>query len=234
MGAIGVELNKKIKDRFRAKAVEKAVTARNAARAAKKTTLEENPIGAALRVAGPWIAKKAGQAFSKGTKVTKGTGKGLGKGAGKGKASRGRMSLAGAIGAGIGAAAGGGSGSGSNAPNTSSAVNHKFSLKPTTSSSVKDTSIKSTRDERERQANLKMALRTESNVLNTIKSIVENDISEQTVRFNENQITINNTVAKKLLNVYESVNKTNKKKMEQMLNESATSFNKVLTFAVRQ
>jgi len=79
-----------------------------------------------------------------------------------------------------------------------------------------------------------MALRTESNVLNTIKSIVENDISEQTIRFNKNEITINNTVAKKLLNVYESVNKTNKKKMEQMLNESATSFNKVLTFAVRQ
>ena len=232
MGAIGVELNKKIKDRFRAKAVEKAVTARNAARAAKKTTLEENPIGAALRAAGPWIAKKTGQAFSKGTKATKGSGKG----AGKGKASKGRMGLAGTIGAGIGAAAGGGggSGSGSNASNTSSAVNHKFSLKPSTSSSVKDTSIKSTRDERERQANLKMALRTESNVLNTIKSIVENDISEQTIRFNKNEITINNTVAKKLLNVYESVNKTNKKKMEQMLNESATSFNKILTFAVRQ
>jgi hypothetical protein len=233
MGAIGVELNKKIKDRFRAKAVEKAVTARNAARAAKKTTLEENPIGAALRVAGPWIAKKTGQAFSKGTKATKGSGKG----AGKGKASKGRMGLAGTIGAGIGAAAGGGgggSGSGSNDSNTSSAVNHKFSLKPSTSSSVKDTSIKSTRDERERQANLKMALRTESNVLNTIKSIVENDISEQTIRFNKNEITINNTVAKKLLNVYESVNKTNKKKMEQMLNESATSFNKILTFAVRQ
>ena len=74
----------------------------------------------------------------------------------------------------------------------------------------------------------------ESNVLDTIKSIVENDIQEQTIRFNENKITINNTVAKKLLNVYESVNKTNKKKMEQMLNESDTSFNKVLTFAVRQ
>jgi hypothetical protein len=78
------------------------------------------------------------------------------------------------------------------------------------------------------------AMTNESNVLDTIKSIVENDISEQTIRFNENEITINNTVAKKLLNVYESVNKTNKKKMEQMLNESATSFNKVLTFAVRQ
>ena len=84
------------------------------------------------------------------------------------------------------------------------------------------------------KAATKQATIKESNVLDTIKSIVENNVSEQTIRFNENEITINNTVAKKLLNVYESVNKTNKKKMEQMLNESATSFNKVLTFAVRQ
>jgi len=74
----------------------------------------------------------------------------------------------------------------------------------------------------------------ESNVLDTIRSIVENNITEQKIQFNENEITINNTVAKKLLTVYESINRTNKKKMEQMLNEDATSFNKVLMFAVRQ
>jgi hypothetical protein len=74
----------------------------------------------------------------------------------------------------------------------------------------------------------------ESNVLDTIRSIVENNITEQKIQFNENEITINNTVAKKLLTVYESINKPNKKKMEQMLNEDATSFNKVLMFAVRQ
>lgn len=84
------------------------------------------------------------------------------------------------------------------------------------------------------KAATKQATIKESNVLDTIKLIVENNVSEQIIRFNENEITINNTVAKKLLNVYESVNKSNKKKMEQMLNESATSFNKVLTFAVRQ
>ena len=242
MGAIGVELNKKIKDRFRAKAVEKAVAARNAAREAKKTTLEENPVAAALRIAGPWIAKKAGQAFSKGAgkNLGKGTGKATGKGAGKGKASRGRMGLAGAIGTGIGAAAGGGgggSGSGSNTPDTSSTRNYNFSAKPSTSSSFVNRASSTNAIEKRRQTandQLTKSQTNESSVLDTIKSIVENDISEQTVRFNENEITINNTVAKKLLNVYESVNKSNKKKMEQMLNESATSFNKVLTFAVRQ
>jgi len=238
MGAVGVELNKSIKDKFRKRAVEKAVTVRNAARAAKtaenqKSTLEENPIGAALRVAGPWIAKKAGQAFSKGTKVTKGTGKGLSKG-GKG---RGRLGLAAAAGAGIGAEAGGGSGSGSSAADRSTLPTYNFSTKPQTSSSFANkASSNASQERRDAILNRKSqaAMIRESNVLDTIKFIVENDISEQTIQFNENEITINNTVAKKLLNVYESVNKTNKKKMEQMLNESATSFNKVLTFAVRQ
>lgn len=262
MGAFGVKLHDKIKAGLKARDVKKATQARLAARkdpnssrnirinatkaaraakdaAAQKSTLEENPIGAALRVAGPWIAKKAGQAFSKGTKVTKGTGKGLGKGTGKGKASKGRMGLAGAIGTGIGAAAGGGggSGSGSNTPDSSSTRNYNFSAKPSTSSSFVSRASSTNAIEKRRQTandQLTKSQTNESSVLDTIKSIVENNILEQTIQFNENEITINNTVAKKLLNVYESVNKTNKKKMEQMLNESATSFNKVLTFAVRQ
>jgi len=89
------------------------------------------------------------------------------------------------------------------------------------------------RDERIRQRQLR-ALTTNESVIDTIKNMVTNNIQETKLSFNEQEITINNTVAKKLLSVYESVNKTNKKKMEQMLNESATSFNKVLTFAVRQ
>jgi hypothetical protein len=98
------------------------------------------------------------------------------------------------------------------------------------------TNLPSATDKRRQSDSDKMvkSQANESNVLDTIKSIVENNIPEKTIQFNENEITINNTVAKKLLNVYESVNKTNKKKMEQMLNENATSFNKVLTFAVRQ
>ena len=75
---------------------------------------------------------------------------------------------------------------------------------------------------------------TNESVINTIKNMVTNNIQETKLSFNEQEITINNTVAKKLLTVYESINRTNKKKMEQMLNEDATSFNKVLMFAVRQ
>jgi hypothetical protein len=92
------------------------------------------------------------------------------------------------------------------------------------------------RAERERQVNLKASqamFPVQENVYKTIKNIVYNNLNESTVQFGEQQIKINNTVARKLVTVHESMNKTNKKKMETMLNESASSFNKILNFAVR-
>ena len=115
----------------------------------------------------------------------------------------------------------------------SSGKDPKFRLTPRTSRSNRSMNSNAARDERIRQRQLR-ALTTNESVIDTLKNMVANNIQETKLSFNEQEITINNTVAKKLLNVYESVNKTNKKKMEQMLNESATSFNKVLTFAVRQ
>jgi hypothetical protein len=64
--------------------------------------------------------------------------------------------------------------------------------------------------------------------------MVDSNVPEQKLTINEQEININSTVAKKILYVYESVNSTNKKTMEKMLSESAESFNKVLTFAIRQ
>lgn len=49
-----------------------------------------------------------------------------------------------------------------------------------------------------------------------------------------NKYDITSTVANKIVNVHEAMNKKNKKKMEKMLNESIESFNKVMNFAVRQ
>jgi hypothetical protein len=113
---------------------------------------------------------------------------------------------------------------------------HEFRLKAKSLKSNRNPgrTAQDVKDDIARRKALNTPMVNESNVLNTIKSIVENNIPEQKIQFNENEITINNTVAKKLLTVYESINKTNKKKMEQMLNESASSFNKVLMFAVRQ
>jgi hypothetical protein len=67
-----------------------------------------------------------------------------------------------------------------------------------------------------------------------MKQIVENNISSHTIYLNETPITINNRVAKKVVAVYESLNRQNKKKVEKMLNEDALSFKKVINFAVRQ
>jgi hypothetical protein len=95
---------------------------------------------------------------------------------------------------------------------------------------------RSTQDVRDAQqqriANL--AMLQKEDVLSNLKSMIDNNISERVFSINEQEININNTVAKKIIHVYESVNSTNKKKMEKMLNESAESFTKVLTFAIRQ
>lgn len=73
----------------------------------------------------------------------------------------------------------------------------------------------------------------ESN-LSILKNMVENNISTCTITFGDNSISINNRMAKKLVKVYESLNRKNKKNMEKMLNESATSFTNVINFSVRQ
>ena len=74
----------------------------------------------------------------------------------------------------------------------------------------------------------------ESNNLNILKQMVEHNISSHVIHINETPITINNRVAKKVVNVYESLNRQNKKKVKKMLNEDATSFKKIINFAVRQ
>lgn len=113
----------------------------------------------------------------------------------------------------------------------------EFSLKPT---SVSSQQYASKGNETQRMRDLSLARRSQSammreeNVLLSLTTMVKNNIQEQTFNFDERKININNTIAKKILYVYESVNITNKKKMEKMLNESAESFNKVLSFAARQ
>jgi hypothetical protein len=74
---------------------------------------------------------------------------------------------------------------------------------------------------------------TNEDVLTTIKAMVNENIAEKTIGFGEKEITINNTVAKKIVSVHESMNRQNRKTMENMLNESVDSFNKVITFATR-
>jgi len=70
--------------------------------------------------------------------------------------------------------------------------------------------------------------------LSQIKSLVESDAPSLDLTFGEHQISINNRIGKKLLTVYESLNKENKQKVAKMLDESVDSFRKVINFVVRQ
>lgn len=67
-----------------------------------------------------------------------------------------------------------------------------------------------------------------------IKSISKKKNVTEQLSFAENTVTINNRIAKKIMNVYESLNKDNKAKVRNMINEDVVSFKKVLNFAVRQ
>jgi len=223
-------------------------------RASKAQTIEEQQvdeiapaIGAAIagaaRIAAPYVARGIGALSRSGKGSAKSASKGAAKKSGKGLSAPSKLSRlmrkVGRAASLAGALAGGSGGSGgSKEAEASKLPAYNFTAKPSTSNSF--VSSRAASDTTQQRSDQKLARQSqkammkEDNVLDTIRSIVDNNITEQNIEFDENKITINNTVAKKLLNVYESINKTNKKKMEQMLNESASSFNKVLMFAVRQ
>jgi hypothetical protein len=72
------------------------------------------------------------------------------------------------------------------------------------------------------------------NVIQTMKKMVSEDITEMQLNIGESPVTINNTIAQKIISVHESLNGNNKKQMEKMLSESVESFKKIVNFAVRQ
>jgi hypothetical protein len=71
---------------------------------------------------------------------------------------------------------------------------------------------------------------SKQNMREQLESIVE----EKEFSTNNGKIIINKQIAEKILSLYESVNKDNKKKIESMLSESVESFKKIVEFAVRQ
>lgn len=110
---------------------------------------------------------------------------------------------------------------------------YNFALKAHTSKANKSDTNKATQ-QRDTQANRKLMNQPlKEDAFSIIRKTVAENLSEAVVSFGNKQITINNSIANKINNLYESMNKSNKKVMEKMINESASSFNKVLTFSVR-
>ena len=70
--------------------------------------------------------------------------------------------------------------------------------------------------------------------ISTLKQIVENNISSHTIQIGEETISINKSIAKKIIKLHESLNRKNKNKLEKMLNEDITSLTKVINFAIKQ
>ena len=70
------------------------------------------------------------------------------------------------------------------------------------------------------------------NMILKLKTIDENN--HLTITMGDDSVIINNTMADKILNIYENVNRKNKQKIEKILSEDINSIKKFISFAVRQ
>ena len=94
------------------------------------------------------------------------------------------------------------------------------------------------------QAKLKSATQKEIEASKQAKSVSENKISDirkfvsegsdtYDLSINGRSVTLNTSMAKRILEVYDSVNSKNKKIVETMLNEDLESFKKLINFSIK-
>ena len=74
---------------------------------------------------------------------------------------------------------------------------------------------------------------TKENKIADIQNMINEDIDTMDLSINGRTVTLNNSMAKKIIRVYESVNTKNKKIVESMLNEDLDSFKKLLNFSIK-
>ena len=71
------------------------------------------------------------------------------------------------------------------------------------------------------------------NKITDIKNMLSEGNDTMDLSINGRTVTLNNSMAKKIIRVYESVNTKNKKIVESMLNEDLDSFKKLLNFSIK-
>jgi hypothetical protein len=71
------------------------------------------------------------------------------------------------------------------------------------------------------------------NKIADIRNMINEGIETKDLYINGRSITLNNSMAKRILEVYDSVNTKNKKIVEGMLNEDLESFKKLINFSIR-
>jgi hypothetical protein len=75
--------------------------------------------------------------------------------------------------------------------------------------------------------------KVQENKIIDIRKMIKENVDNMNLHINGRQITLNTTMAKRILEVYDSVNTKNKKIVEGMLNEDLESFKKLLNFSIR-
>ena len=88
-------------------------------------------------------------------------------------------------------------------------------------------------DSRYRQSLIARPSQTNENKISDIRNMLNEGIDTMDLSINGRTITLNNSMAKKIVRVYESVNTKNKKIVESMLNEDLDSFKKLLNFSIK-
>jgi hypothetical protein len=71
------------------------------------------------------------------------------------------------------------------------------------------------------------------NRMSDLRNMINEGIDKKDLNINGRSITLNTGMAKRILEVYDSVNSKNKKIVENMLNEDLESFKRLLTFSIR-
>jgi len=85
-----------------------------------------------------------------------------------------------------------------------------------------------------KQAELKSARQqVQENKISDIRNMISEGIESLELPINGRQVTLNTSMAKRILEVYDSVNIKNKKIVEGMLNEDLESFKRLLNFSIR-
>ena len=71
------------------------------------------------------------------------------------------------------------------------------------------------------------------NKISDLRKMINEDKQEMDLPINGRTVTLNSSMAKRILEVYDSVNTKNKKIVESMLNEDLESFKKLLNFSIK-
>jgi hypothetical protein len=76
-------------------------------------------------------------------------------------------------------------------------------------------------------------LQVKENKIDDIRNMINEGNDNMNLHINGRSITLNTSMAKRILEVYDSVNTKNKKIVESMLNEDLESFKKLLNFSIK-